>query len=72
MRSPGTVQQRPVAQTPAAAASPKISPPLAAVSSTKTTQVAIQHRYVMGDLKRIGILGGIMLVILVVLAVALS
>ena len=72
MRSLGAVQQQPVAHTPLAAAPPKVSIPSAAVSTSKVTRAAAQHRYVVGDLKRIGILGGIILVILVVLAVALS
>ena len=72
LRSLGAVQQQPVTHTPVAAAPPKVSIPPAAVSTSKITQIAAKHRYVVGELKRIGILGGIMLIILVVLAVALS
>jgi len=71
LRSLGGVQQPPVAQTPVAVASPKLSIPQAAVSTPKVTAAGAQHRYVVGELKRIGIMGGIILVILVVLAVVL-
>jgi hypothetical protein len=75
LRSLGTVQQQAVAQTTVAVASPAptlkvpISP---AASTSKKTQTAIEHRFVVGELKRIGILAGIIMVVLVVLAVALS
>lgn len=69
MRSPGVQQQ--ATQTPLVAAPPhKVSIPQPAPAS-KIKQTVIDQRYVVGELKRIGILAGIILVILVVLAVAL-
>ena len=59
-------QQPPVSQTYKPAA-----PPVSAPVSV-TTQSAARYPYTLTELKRIGILAGIMLVILVVLAVVLS
>ena len=68
LRSPGVQQQ--ATQTPVVATHPhKVSIPQPA---SKIKQAVIEQRYVVGELKRIGILTGIMLVILVVLAVVLS
>ena len=73
LRSMGAVPQQPVAQTAAAVAPPpKVSIPVVVASTSKITQTAAQRPYVVGELKRIGIMGGIILVILVVLAVALT
>ncbi len=53
-----------------------VSPPQAPVPSTKTatpaTHVVVKYPYILTELRRIGILAGIMLAVLIVLARVLS
>ena len=66
--SSATVSQQPVVtQT----AKPVASTPLASAPARKTTPDTVRYPYVVAELRRIGILAGIMLVILTVLALAL-
>ena len=69
-RSPASavIQQQTSTPTPQVTAVPRVSIPPAGVSTPRVAQ----HPYVVGELKRIGILAGIILVILVVLAAVLS
>jgi hypothetical protein len=56
------------AQVPATVVTPKASTPDRAVPSAKqTATLEAQYAYVPGDLRRIGILTGIMIVILIIL-----
>ena len=66
--SSATVSQQPVVtQT----AKPVASTPLASAPARKTAPDTVRYPYVVAELRRIGILAGIMLVILTVLALAL-
>lgn len=55
--------------TPAAAAPPVVKPTPAPAPVTATAEM---YQYVPGELKRIGVLAGITLVILIVLAIVLT
>jgi len=65
-------QRQPVAQTHEPAPRPSVSAPSATVSTPMAKPSAVWHPYVAIELRRIGILAGIMLAILVVLALVLS
>jgi len=65
-------QQPAVTQADKPAASPKVSAPSASVPSPLATLTAVRYPYIVTELRRIGILAGIMLVILIVLALVLS
>jgi len=69
-RSPSTeVARQPIVPTAHEAAVPiKVSVPLASVPSPKSTLTTVRHPHIVGELRRIGILAGIILVILVVIA----
>lgn len=71
-RSPAVVQQQTATSTPVAAVPPGVSVPVAGVSAPKVVHAVAQHPYVVGELKRISILAGAMIVILIVLALVLS
>jgi len=66
------VQQQPVSQTYEPVSQPVVSAPSASVLTPKATQIAAHYPYIVTELRRIGILAGIMLAILVVLALVLS
>ncbi len=71
--SPTTAVRQPAAtQTYEPVAPSQIAAPSASVPTSMPTPAAAQHPFVATELRRIGILAGIMLVILVVLAVVLS
>ncbi len=73
-----------VASQPQTAAAAPLAPPVAATSAVKPVAAAAkavavparataaQYQYFIGELKRIGILAGIILVVLIVLSVILS
>ena len=51
---------------------PRVAAPSASTPTLMPTLTAVRHPYILTELRRIGILAGIMLVILVVLALVLS
>jgi len=65
-------QQSPVSETHEPVSQPIVSAPSASVATPKATQTAADHPYIVSELRRIGILAGITLAILVVLALVLS
>jgi hypothetical protein len=67
-----TVQQQPVSQTYEPVSEPVVSAPPASELAPKAIQTAAHYPYIVTELRRIGILAGIMLVILVVLALVLA
>jgi hypothetical protein len=64
----------PVVQQPAISQIPKpdVAPPAVRTPSIKSTAKTAQYPYVIAELKSIGIISGIILAILIVLALALS
>ena len=69
-RSPA--QQPVVAQTHEPVSSPDVSTPSVNVPAPATKPIAVRYPYIATELRTIGILAGIMLVVLVVLALVLS
>ena len=70
---PGVVAQRQAAtQTYKPVAPPKVAAPSASTPTPMPVLTAVRYPYILTELRRIGILAGIMLVILVVLALVLS
>ena len=70
---PGVVAQRQAAtQTYKPVTSPKVVTPSASTPTPMPVLTTVQHHYILTELRRIGILAGIILVILVVLALVLS
>ncbi len=67
-----TTQRQPVSQTYTPAPQPKVSAPPASIPTRTATLTAAQHPYIVPELRRIGILAGITLAILVVLVIILS
>jgi len=71
-----SIQQRVVAQTykpvSKSASPPEVSAPPARVPATTVTPAATRYPYIAAELRRIGILAGVMLVILVILALVFS
>ena len=65
-------QGQPIDQADKPAPRPRVSAPSASVSTPVAKPSAVWHPYVTIELRRIGILAGIMLAILVVLALVLS
>ena len=65
-------QQRVVAQTNKSVVSPKLSAPSVSAPTPMATPTTARYPYIVAELRRIGILAGIMLVILITLALALS
>ncbi len=70
--SAAAVQQRLVAQTSKPVAPPKLSAPSVSASTSRATLTTARYPYIVAELRRIGILAGIMLAILIVLALVLS
>lgn len=72
--SPSTIdmQKTAAASTPGPAVASKVAAPSTSASIPIPKSIAIRYPFVTLELRRIGILAGIMLVILVVLAVVLS
>ncbi len=70
---PGVVAQRQaVAETRKPAAPPRVAAPSASAPTPMPGLTAVRHPYILTELRRIGILAGIMLVILVVLVLVLA
>jgi len=67
-----SAQQRVVAQTYKPAPRPEASAPSTSVPTTMATPAATRYPYIAAELRRIGILAGVMLVILVILALVFS
>ena len=65
-------QQPPVSQTYQSVPQPEVSVPLPSVSAPAATVTTARYPYIVTELRRIGILTGVMLVILVVLALVLA
>lgn len=65
-------QQQVAAQTSKVVTPPKLSTPSVSAPTPKTTLATARYPYIIAELRRIGILAGIMLTILVVLALVLS
>ena len=65
-------QQQAVAQTHEPVSSPIVSVPLVSVPAPVAKLAAIRYPYIATELRTIGILAGIMLIVLVVLALVLS
>jgi hypothetical protein len=65
-------QQQPVSQTYESASQPVVSASSASVPTPKAAQTVARYPYIVTELRRIGILAGIILAILVVLALVLS
>jgi len=72
-RSPAATvaQQKAIAPAHEAVAPPRVAAPSASVHTSKVTPTTVRYPYIVSELRRIGILAGIMLVILVVLALVL-
>ena len=71
-RSAVAAQQPPVSQTYEPVPKPEVSAPLPSTPTPSAAVSAIRYPYIITELRRIGILAGITLVILVVLALVLS
>jgi len=70
---PGVVAQRQAdIQTDKPVAPPKVVTPSAGAPAPTPVLTPVRHPYILTELRRIGILAGIMLVILVVLVLVLS
>ena len=70
---PGVVTQRQAdTQIDKPVALPKVAAPSASAPTPMPLLTAVRYPYILTELRRIGILAGIMLVILVVLALVLS
>ena len=72
------VTRRPDAPQAAASSAPSVAPRAAAIAKTTTTPVkaapvdfATEYRYVLGDLKHIGVLAAAMFAVLIVLALVI-
>ena len=66
------VQQQVAAQTNKPVTPPKLSTPPAGVPTPRATLTTARYPYIVAELRRIGILAGIILVILIVFALVLS
>ncbi len=70
---PGVVAQRQAAiQIDKPVVPPRVAAPSAGAPTPMPVLTAIQHPYILTELRRIGILAGVILAILVVLALVLS
>ena len=67
-----TVAQQAVAQTQVPVSRPKVSAPSASVPTPMAKLAAVRYPHVATELRTIGILAGIMLIILIILALVLS
>ena len=63
---------QPIAQSYRSAPQPKVPAPTVSVPTTTVTPAAAQHPYILLELRRTGILGGIIVAILIVLVFVLS
>jgi len=70
--SAAVIQQQAVAETPKPVAPPRVAAPSASVPTPMPTLTPVQYPYILAELRRIGILAGIMLAILVGLALGIS
>jgi len=67
-----TTAEQPVAtQTYEPATPPPVAAPAASVPTPISTPAAVKHPYITGELRRIGIIAGIMLAVLVILSFVL-
>jgi len=64
--------QQPVAQSNKPVSRPEVSAPPVSVPAPVPPQTVVQHPYIVTELRTIGILAGVMLAILVVLALVLA
>ncbi|MFC1941246.1 hypothetical protein ACFLWL_02410 [Chloroflexota bacterium] len=71
-RPPILAHQPAVTQTSEPVSTPEVSVSSASVPSPATKPVVIWHPYITTELRTIGILAGIMLIVLIVLALVLS
>ena len=70
---PGVVtQQQAVTETPKPVAPPRVAAPSASAPTPTPVLTGARYSYILTELRRIGILAGAMLAILVVLALVLS
>jgi len=67
-----SAQQPVVAQSYKPVSHPEASPPSAGVPATVAALAGTRYPYIVGEMKRIGILTGIILLILVILALVFS
>jgi hypothetical protein len=67
-----SAQQPVIAHTPRPISQPKASVPPAKAPATVATLAATRYPYITAELRRIGILAGVVLVILVILALVFS
>ena len=73
LASPTVAAQQPAAtQTYEPVVPSKVAAPAASVPTSRPTPAAVRYPFIATELRRIGILAGIMLVVLVVLALVLS
>ncbi len=71
--SPGVVARRQAdIQIDKPVASPRVAAPSASAPTPMPVLTAVRHPYILTELRRIGILAGVILAILVVLALVLS
>ena len=70
--SAAVIQQQAVAETPKPVAPPRVAAPSASAPTPMPLLTAVQHPYILTELRRIGILAGVILAILVVLVLVLS
>ncbi len=71
LTSPVVMTQRAVTQVEEPVSPPE-APVLSVKTSTPAAPIAVKYPYILTELRRIGILAGIMLAILIVLALVLS
>jgi len=71
-RPPILAQQPAVTPTSEPVSTPEVSVPSASMPSLATKPVVVWHPYITTELRTIGILAGIMLIVLIVLALVLS
>ena len=67
-----TAQRQTLTQTQEPVSQPKVSAPSVSAPTPLAAQTAAQYPYIATELRRIGILAGIVLAVLVVLALVLS
>ncbi len=71
-RSVTVTHQQPVAQSNKPVSRPEVSAPPVSVPAPVPPQIVVQYPYIVTELRTIGILAGVMLAILVVLALVLA
>ena len=70
--SAAVIQQQAVAETPKPVAPPRVAAPSASAPTPMPVLTAVRHPYILAELRRISILAGVILAILVVLVLVLS